>query len=281
MNEGNFPTLRQDQGMQVSQAPEVARVTAEVQARKVMAKRFPRDQNAAFERIVTACKRKSLAESALYAFKRGGQMVTGPSIHLLKAVAQQWGNLYTGWEELERREGVSKVRTYAHDDESGFTDERVFIVPHVRDTSKGPKVLTEERDVYELIANMVARRQRACLMSVIPVDVVEAATRTCEQTLTGDGKEPLQDRVRNLLVAFKEHGVTPVMIATKLGHALEAVTSSQFVGLYKIYRSIADGVSTREEWFQLGTDAPASSKATALTDMLKKPEPQAAPQPTQ
>ena len=60
---------------------------AEVQAAMVVAKRFPRDETAAYSAIMTACKRPSLAEQAMYSYPRGGQKVTGPSIRLAETMA--------------------------------------------------------------------------------------------------------------------------------------------------------------------------------------------------
>lgn len=70
----------------------VAREAQEVQASVIMAKKFPRDQQAAFNRILQACARPSLAEEAEYAYPRGGETITGPTIRLLEVCAQNWGN---------------------------------------------------------------------------------------------------------------------------------------------------------------------------------------------
>jgi hypothetical protein len=42
------------------------RVIQEVQAAMTIAKRFPRDEIASIERVKRACKRKALAERAMY-----------------------------------------------------------------------------------------------------------------------------------------------------------------------------------------------------------------------
>ena len=67
---------------------ESARATQEVQAAMIIAKRFPRNETLAFGKIKTACERAGLAKEALYAYPRGGKMVTGPSIRLAEAMAQ-------------------------------------------------------------------------------------------------------------------------------------------------------------------------------------------------
>ena len=43
-------------------------------------------------------------------------------------------------------------------------------------------VETEDRDIYELEANMSARRIRACILQMIPGDVTDAAVAACRMT---------------------------------------------------------------------------------------------------
>ena len=91
------------------------RAIAEVQARMAIAKRFPRDTVDAKERILNACTRPGLAEESLYSYSRGGTEISGPSIRLAEAMAQQWGNIAWGIREVEQRDGESTVEAFAWD----------------------------------------------------------------------------------------------------------------------------------------------------------------------
>ena len=106
-----------------------------------------------------------------------------------------------------RSNGYSECVAYARDLETGYYDERQFQVKHWRDTKKGGYALTEERDIYEVIANMGQRRKRAVLLTVIPGDVADAAVRQCEETLQTHA-DTSPDAVRALLEAFLGFGVT-------------------------------------------------------------------------
>ena len=64
------------------------RAAQEVQAAMVIAKKFPRDAIQAEKRILDACKRKLLAENAMYVYPRGGTTIEGPSIRLAEVLAQ-------------------------------------------------------------------------------------------------------------------------------------------------------------------------------------------------
>jgi ABC-type hemin transport system ATPase subunit len=124
-----------------------SREIQEVQAAMVIAQRFPRDERRAMDRILNACTRKTLAETALYSYNRGGQEVTGPSIRLAEVLAQAWGNIQSGVRELEQTDEDSVVEVFAWDLETNTRDAKVFRVPHVRHTQAGAKKLTDPRDI--------------------------------------------------------------------------------------------------------------------------------------
>lgn len=124
----------------------ISRQAQEVQGAMVIAKRFPRDEVESFNRIMQSCKRKSLAESAMYEYPRGGTKVSGPSIRLAEAMAQNWGNIDFGITELEQKNGESQVMAYAWDLETNTRQVKIFSVPHVRGTKKGNVPLTDPRD---------------------------------------------------------------------------------------------------------------------------------------
>ena len=169
-----------------------------------MAKKFPRDEYDAMERIKRTCQRATLAEQAIYSYPRGGQTVMGPSIRLAEALAQNWGNIDYGVIELEQKNGASEMMAYAWDLESNTRVTKIFTVEHKRDTKKGTYQLTDSRDIYEATANFGARRMRACILGVIPGDVVDMAVGECKETVRkGIGKEPINERVTKLINAFK------------------------------------------------------------------------------
>lgn len=241
-----------------------SRAAQQVQASMVVAKRFPRDEEKAIERIRRSCSRKSLAEVAAYAYPRGGTTVTGPSIRLAECIAQNWGNITFGVEEVEQRNGESTVMAFAYDLETNSQSIKTFQVKHERKANKEIKKLDDPRDVYELIANQGARRLRSCILSIIPGDVVDIALDECDRTLKSGNKEPLIDRVRKMASAFGSIGVTVTMLEKRLAHKLDATIEAELVGLRKIYTSISDGAAKREDFFALETILPAQPPAVTV-----------------
>lgn len=170
-------------------AAEQSKAIAEVQAALLIARGNPRDPRRAMDRILQDCMRPTLAEEATYQYARGGTDISGPSIRLAETLAKRWGNMEAGVKELSRRDGVSECLAYAWDYETNYRDVRTFTVRHWRDRKNGGGyVLTDERDIYELIANYGQRRKRACILALIDGDVVEAAVRQCEITLAAKSK---------------------------------------------------------------------------------------------
>jgi hypothetical protein len=249
--EGN--RLAETAGARAVQAREVA----ELQTKYLMAERFPRDEKRAFDGVVNAFSRPGLAERAAYEYAKGGSAISGPSIHAAQAIAQQWGNIEFGFIEVERgidTDGVpfSTVRSFATDLEHRTTRPIQFIVRHWRDTKNGGYRLKDERDVYELTANMAQRRTRACILSVLPQDVIDAAMAQAEITLKTKA-DTSPEAMAKMVAAFSPFGVTKEHIEALIQRRLDAITPAQVVRLKRIYASLRDEMSEPAEWFDMGT----------------------------
>jgi hypothetical protein len=265
---------------------ESSRAIAEIQTAVLMAKRFPRNQMEAMDRIMNSCTRPSLAEKAMYAYARGGTEITGPSIRLAEAIAKEWGNLDFGIRELEQRPGVSTVQAYCWDKETNTKQEKTFQVKHERSTKKGKYALEDGRDIYELVANQGARRLRACILGIIPADVIDTALEQCNTTLkTKISITP--ELITSILNNFATHKVTKEMIEKRIQRRMESILPAQVVSLGKIRNSLNDGMSVPADWFDITTPEPEiESKGDAIKEKLKAkaetaPEAQKPDQPTQ
>lgn len=237
---------------------EQSRAIAEVQSAMVIAKRFPRDPIAAMDRILNACDRPTLANSALYSYSRGGSDITGPSIRLAEAMAQAWGNIQFGIRELEQRNGESTVEAFAWDIETNTRQVKTFQVKHERHTKQGSKKLTDPRDIYEMIANQGARRLRACILGVIPGDVTEAAVARCEATMKAEA-DTSAEGMKKMVDAFAAFNVTKEQIEKRIQRRLDSIQPAQVVALKKIYASLRDGMSVPGDWFEGHKEVPKAT----------------------
>lgn len=247
----------------VANVQAASREFAEMQAQIYLAKQFPRDEREAMERILTACQRPGLAQSALYSYARGGSEISGPSIRLAEEIARDWGNIECGWNELERGKTSSKLMTYAWDKQTNVYKKLVFVVSHMRNTKKGSYPITDERDLYELLANNASRRMRACILALIPGDVVDAACEQCQQTLRASC-DATEENVKRLVDAFLEIGVTKRQIEKRIQRQINTIAPAQVISLRKIYASLRDEMSSIEDWFDVEEEQTKSA-----TDKLK------------
>lgn len=249
------------------------RAVAEVQVALMIARLNPRNPRQTMDNILNACTRPSLAESAIYTYARGGSNITGPSIRLAEAIAQYWGNVQFGIREISQENGSSTVQAYAWDVETNTRREMVFQVSHKRHTKNGSYDLKDSRDIYEHVANQGARRLRACILSVIPGDVVEAAVQQCDLTLCTKF-EVTPENIKRLIEGFEAFGVTKEQIEKRIQRRIDSIQPAQIAQLRKIYTSINDGMSTPSDWFEsrnnIQADKPAPIENDTKTDGIKQ-----------
>jgi len=247
-DEAKYEVTKTIQGAVV--ATEQQRAIAEVQAAMMLARANPRDERKAMDRILMSCARPSLAEQAVYQYARGGTDISGPSIRLAEAIAQAWGNLQYGVRELSRDHENATVQAYAWDLETGTRREVTFQVPLIRSTKKGSYRLEDPRDIYETVANQGARRVRACILALIPGDVVDAAVEQCEATMKAKA-DVSPESIKKMVEAFAAVGVTREQIELRIQRRLDSITPAQVVQLKKIYASLRDGMSNVSDWFEV------------------------------
>lgn len=261
MNNGVMAQL--DNINQGTVAIEASRAIAEAQGKLVIAKRFPRDEVAAYAKAMEACQRPSMAEKAFYSFPRGGQTVEGPTIRFAEELARCWGNIDYGIKELSQDDGKSEMQAYAWDLETNAQSVQNFTNPHQREQGKKMVTLTSQRDIYENNANMATRRLRSRILAILPAWFVEDAISECKKTLSGRNDTPLIDRVKKMVVQFAKLGVTQEQIERRLKRKVDTMTADDFTEYVGIYNAIKGGESKIAEWFA------AEPEATELTAALK------------
>lgn len=242
-------------------AIEASRAIAEAQGKLVIAKKFPRNEVQAYAKAMQACQRKGLADKAFYSYNRGSGVVAGPTIRFAEELARCWGNIEYGIKELSQDNGKSEMHAFAWDLETNSMSSQNFANPHIREAGGKSKVLTSQRDIYEINANMAARRLRARILAILPGDLVESAIQECKKTLAGKNDEPLIDRVKKMIVQFEKYGVTQEQIEIRLKRKIATMTVEDFVDYVGIYNSLKEGASKPSEWFEVAPEASEISQA--------------------
>ena len=178
-----------------------------------------------------------------------------------------------GFRELSRRTGESECEAYAWDLETNTKAVRQFSVRHRRDTKKGGYDLTDERDIYELMANQAQRRVRAAILEIIPGDIMEDAVAECEKTMKANVGN-ITEAAAKLVQAFADMGIPREAVEKRLGHRIDAIQPAQIIAFRKIYTSIKEGMSEPKDWFELPTETGAESPAqteAAATEQEESP----------
>lgn len=231
---------------------------SEIKGKMFLARQFPRDPEQSLQNVLMECQRPKLAEAAQYEYPKGDSVVAGPSIRLVEVLARHWGNIDSGVAEIDTHSDHTVVKAYAWDLENNVSDEKTFTVQHVRTTKRGSYKLTDERDIYEMVANKAARRKRSCLLAVMPGWYVEAALDACNETLRNsvtNGKT-IEEVREAVVTAFAEFGVSPDNIAAKLSRPIDKLDPNDIVKLRHLYAAIKDGFVKAQDAFDLSASTP-------------------------
>lgn len=248
-------------------AIEQSRAIAEVQAAVLVAQQRPRNTASAIAEMRDSTAQHSVAAKAYFRYSRGGENVTGVSIHLARELARCWGNIDYGIKEMRRDDakGESEMLAHAWDMQTNARASTTFIVPHIRDTKKGRRQLTETRDIYENNANNGARRLREQILAVLPSWFVEEAKANVDATLEKGGGKPLPQRVADAIRVFDEIGVSAAQLEAKLGRS-SAEWSGHDVGqLGVIYSSIKRGETSLAAEFPTEKEPEQGVSAAEIT----------------
>lgn len=230
---------------------EQTRAAAEVAAAVQVAQQCPRNIQTALKDMRESCKQNHLASRAFYSYPRGGQTVTGASVHLARELARCWGNVQYGIAELRRDDAAaeSEVIAYAWDVQTNTRNSNTFFSPHKRDTKKGVQVLTDMRDIYETNSNNGARRVRECIFAILPPWFVEEAKALCNETLENGGGVPLARRIANSIERFGDLGVSVAQLEQRSGRSSNDWTARDVAQLGILYTSIQRGELRAEDEF--------------------------------
>src|SRR5208337_2701716 len=192
----------------------------------MVAKKFPRDEIEVLDKVLIACQRKSLAESALYSYSKGGTEINGPSIRMAETLIRLWGNASFGIRELEAGRDESTIEAFCVDYENNVRQVKVFTVKHERHTRKGSTHLEDPRERYENLANFGARRLRACILGLIPSDIVESAVEQVEQTLKASA-DISPEAIKKMVDAFDAFKVSKEQIEKRIQRRIDSITAAQ------------------------------------------------------
>jgi hypothetical protein len=260
-------------------AIETERAIAEAQGQLTLAKRFPRSRANYMTEFLDTCASPEFAQTAFYAVPNRG---SGPSIRFAEEAARCYGNFQYGHRELSRIEGNgstpgrSEVEVYAWDMQNNNYSKRQITVLHVVDTKNGPKVLRDQTDIDNKIANVASKQMRGRILALLPKDLIAAGQERAKLTLAGGGEKPLRDRIVAMTNAFARFGVNTNLLTKHLGHAIDDTTIDELADLLGIFNAIKEGAKP-SEYFSV--EEPPSEQESGVKALAEKAKQAAAPAP--
>lgn len=206
------------------------------------AKAYPRDivkATKTSEALVTMSH--ATAESCSYALPRGNKSITGPSVHLAKILAQNYGNMRAEAKVVEITETQVVSRGTAWDLENNYAV--AFEVRRSIVGKDGKKYSDDMITVTGNAANAIAYRN--AVLSVIPGGMTDVVYKAAQNFIVGDisTKEKLATRRRAAIDYFKtQYGITQdevIKLAGKM--TIEQIDANAIAMLIGIQQSLKDG----------------------------------------
>lgn len=245
------------------------------------AQAFPRNpMTAKTDAIAIISQNKETAEVCRYAVPRGGKTISGPSIHLAKILAQNWGNLrmQTRVINIDRTHVTSQavcfdlqkniaiqveVKRLIMENEKIWKDGK-----YVR-TGKMKRMNDDMITITGNAANSIALRN--AIFAVIPRQIVDAVYDAANKMITGDVSDEQKLTAKRKSVFDRLMGqfnVTEAEILKAIGKAsINYINAEDIANLVGIGTAIADGDTTIEEAFRR-----QPVKDPVANDILTNPE---------
>ena len=160
-------------------AVEKANVDVQVATAKTYPRNISRIKN---NSIALVTMNKETAQSCSYALPRGGKPITGPSVHLARILAQQYGNMRAEAKVVEITDKQIISRAMAWDLESNYAV--AFEVRRSIVDKYGRRYNDDMITVTGNAANAIAYRN--AVLAIIPKGIMEAAYKAAQDLITGD-----------------------------------------------------------------------------------------------
>lgn len=246
------------------------RARALVEARFVVAMRYPRDMAVVQQRLLHECTRPGFAETAEYAKPVGRRMneVTGkweekfaygPSVHFARAAFRLLGNLDAST-ELLYDDGDKRVTRHLLIDlesNSAVTKEIVTVKQvERRYLKKGQKAVSErennygdtvylvgatEDEVFTKESAIAAKIFRQNVLAFLPADIRDECMSAARKTMDAGIRKDLDAKRSEVRDCFAYYDIAPDDLAEYLGHPIAQASPNELRTLIQIYNGMREG----------------------------------------
>lgn len=223
----------------------VERAAVDVQV--TTAKAYPRSiQKCKSNAIAIATMDQDTAKSCSYALPRSGKPITGPSVHLARILAQQYGNLRAEAKVVEITDKQVVSRGTAWDLENNYA-----VAFEVRRSiwGRNGRYTDDMITVTGNAANAIAYRN--AVLAIIPKGITDAAYNAAGEVVTGDISTEVklvQKRKSALDLFASEYNITEKEVLQMLGkETVNQINGEQLKILFATHQALKDGDTTVPE----------------------------------
>lgn len=228
--------------LQLMQSDLLEKATIDTQV--ATAKAYPRDLiRVRNNSIALATMNKEVAQSCSYALPRGGKPIIGPSVHLARILAQQYGNIRAESRIVETTDSHVISRGMAIDLESNYA-----VCFEVRRSIMGKygRFNDDMITVTQNAANAIAFRN--AVLAIIPKGLIDETYKAAQQLITGDLSDEAKmiARRKNAVDFFlSEYGITEEEIIKLCGReTINQIRANEIALLIGFQQSLKDGDTT-------------------------------------
>jgi hypothetical protein len=300
---GTTVTVRNDLADEISighdMAPTAAAAAAkaEIEARIVAARKWPRDVEQFRDGILRDCRRPGFAETALYRKPvGGGKVVVDFSVRFVESALQHFANVHIT-SRIDYDDADSTAMTVAVVDVQrnvGYSFQTTLdkLVERrevkqgrktrgMRENSYGDTVYLIEATKDEMRNVMGAERSKLLRdqgKRLLPRDVLEECRAIIDATLENENAKDPDAAKKKVMDKFSALGVSPTMLKEYLGRPLETLTPKDLSELATLYNGLKEGDFTWTEVMRTQKEAaegddtkPAEPRGKARDAILRQP----------
>lgn len=228
------------------------------------AKAYPRNMKRAVDNSVfIVTLDEETAQTCSYSLPRGGKVITGPTVHLAKILAQNWGNLRVEAKVVSIERTTLTSQAVAFDLENNLAI-KVEVKRSIM--TKSGRMNDDMITVTGNAANAISMRN--AILNVIPKGVVDKVYNEAKNKITGDLSDDtkLASKRKKVFDGFKTtYDVSEHEVLQAIGKAaIEHITQDDLVVLIGIGQAIKDGDTTVDMAFR-------PKKTTAMKETKMEP----------
>jgi hypothetical protein len=272
----------------------VAKETASIQARWIMAMKNPRSQDNVRQLMIKECKRPGFADVAIYRMPRGNTTIKGLSIRFAEVAMRCMGNMNCEAQTLFDSPEERVIKVTATDYETNATWTRDITVKKTverRKLSAGQRALRQRTNSFgDLLyiveaddgdfrtkeAAEISKASRTAILRLIPGHVQDECFDIMEEIVTKKIASDPDGFKNQVLDAFAAMNVMPLELEKYLGHGLDTASPAEIADLQMVWKAINGGHGV---WVDILDSKLTERTSRAAARAATPTKPGVAPQP--